>query len=363
MRIAYLLTRSDALGGATIHVRDLAMRLPQDGHEVMVFIGGTGMVTEELKGKGVSFKSLKFLQRSVHPYKDLRAILEVSVELKKFRPDVISTHTSKAGIIGRIAGSLLGIPTLYTPHCWSFCDGFPNAGFYRLVEKFGSLWGPKIIMVSEWERQLALAKNVASEKKLLTLHNGMPDLGEEFRADPMARPPKIVMIGRFEEQKNHRMLLEALYELRHAEWKLELIGNGPLQGEMEILAEKLGILGRVDFVGYRSDIAERLSDAQVFALVSNWESFPRSILEAMRAGLPVLTTAAGGSGESVLHGKSGYVVSLDDRDELVSSLEKLVTNASLRQEMGQCSRKRYEQFFTFERMCRETLEVYESLLS
>lgn len=360
MRIAYVITRSDALGGASIHVRDLSSSLIASGHEVRVFIGGEGVVTEALQKKEIPYAALKKLKRSVDPMADIQAIFELRSALKAFGPDIVSCHTSKAGLIGRIAGKLLGVPTIYTPHCWSFCDGFPHAGFYRWIEKIGAVFGPKIVMVSEWERQLGIEKAVAKTSKLITIHNGMPDIVDSLRAHPKIAPPTIAMIGRFEEQKNHRMLLMALSSLKDLDWKVQFIGNGPLEEEAKALSEELDIRDRIHFAGYRTDIAECLSKVQVFALISNWESFPRSILEAMRAGLPVITTDAGGSAEAVSNGANGYVVGLRDSALLESRLRTIIEDSELRQKMGNQSRERYEAFFTFDRMQQETLNLYNS---
>jgi glycosyltransferase involved in cell wall biosynthesis len=171
------------------------------------------------------------------------------------------------------------------------------------------------------------------------------------------------MVARFEEQKDHCTLLRALGRLAPREWTLELIGDGPLMEDAAELARGVGIADRVQFLGARHDVAQRLAEAQLFVLVSHWEGFPRSILEAMRAGLPVVTTRTGGAPESVEHGTTGAVVRAREVGELAAALEPLIASAALRRRMGDAGRRRYEAAFTFQRMLARTVSVYDQVLA
>ena len=151
MRIAYAITRADAVGGASVHVlRDGAAMLER-GHQAMVFIGGTGPVTERLARAGVPFRPLRFLRRAVRPDADLRACAELTAALRDFRPDLVSTHTAKAGWIGRAACARLGIPAIYTPHGWPIGDRMPGprALLFRVAERRGRPWARAIVCVCE----------------------------------------------------------------------------------------------------------------------------------------------------------------------------------------------------------------------
>lgn len=161
LRFAFVITRADAVGGASIHVRDVARMLIASGHETRVFLGGEGAVTDALRNESVPYTVIQGLVRNVDPLKDAGALLRLRTALKRFQPDLVSTHTSKAGVIGRVAAWSLGIPALYTPHCWSFVDGFPGAKFYLWAERVARPFGKRIIMVSEAERQDGLRHHVA----------------------------------------------------------------------------------------------------------------------------------------------------------------------------------------------------------
>ncbi|WP_297853548.1 glycosyltransferase [Meiothermus sp.] len=170
------------------------------------------------------------------------------------------------------------------------------------------------------------------------------------------------MVARFAVPKNHGLLLQALAGLQERPWEVELIGDGPLQSFAEEQAIRLGIRNRVHFVGARTDVAERLAQAHIFVLTSNYEAFPLSILEAMRAGLPVVASNVGGVAEAVIDGETGFLVPRGDLQALRSRLAQLIDNPQLRRQMGMAGRARYEAHFTLEQMLDKILAVYEKVL-
>jgi glycosyltransferase involved in cell wall biosynthesis len=170
------------------------------------------------------------------------------------------------------------------------------------------------------------------------------------------------MVARFEEQKDHATLFRALAGLGDLAWQLELVGDGPLFSEAVALAKQLGIASRTQFLGFRRDVTRRLADAQVFLLITNWEGFPRSILEAMRAGLPVVASDVGGNAESVRDGETGFIVPRGDVASLRTALARLIADPELRMRFGALGRRRFEERFTFERMCEKTFAVYRDVV-
>lgn len=364
MRIAFVITRSDSIGGAQVHVRDLAVHLLHEGHSVTVLVGGEGPFVEELAEKGIPYRCLRYLVRPIRPGIDLQGFWELRAALAELRPDLVATHSSKAGWLGRAAARSLGFRVVFTAHGWPFTEGVPGSQrwIYAQAERLAALFADRIITVSEYDRRLALRYRIAPAHKLVTVHNGLPDIAPTLYARPAVQPVRIVMVARFEPPKDHVTLLRALAGIRNLSWELELIGDGPLLKEMRVLAGRLGIGERVRFLGARKDVAERLAMAQIFVLVSNWEGFPLSILEAMRAGLPVVATDVGGIREAVIDDESGFLVPRKHAEALRACLFQLIDNLTLRVKMGRKGRMRFEQLFTFERMFRKTVKVYESVL-
>ena len=365
MKIAYVITRADAVGGASIHVRDLAQAMMERGHQAVVLVGGLGPVTDQLASAGVPFRSLENLQRSIHPVRDFRARAEMIAVLRELRPDLVSTHTAKAGWIGRAVGAQLRLPVLYTPHGWSIGNRIsPTLGaVFAVAERAAAKWASAIVCVCEYERRLAIEKGIAVPEKLVVVHNGMRDIPAGLHADPGLSPVRICSVARFESPKDHATLLRALAALRKKDWQVDLIGDGPLEPEMRKLAAALDISDRVRFLGYVPDPAPVLAGVQLFVLSSRSEAFPRSVLEGMRAGLPVVASDVGGVGEAVTDGVNGVLVRPRNVDALSAALAGMIENASRRQLLGRAARHVFEERFLLERMVEQTAAVYATVLS
>jgi glycosyltransferase involved in cell wall biosynthesis len=194
------------------------------------------------------------------------------------------------------------------------------------------------------------------------VYNGMGDVGPELRAHPGQTPVRLVMVARFGAQKDHPTLLRALAGLLDLPWEIDLIGDGELMAQTQALAAELGLSNRIHFLGQRRDVDLLLARAQVSILATNWEGFPLSILEAMRAGLPVIATEVAGIGESVQDGETGYLVPRGDVEVLRDRIRRLLTDATLRTRLGAAGRTRFEQHFTLPLFVQNTLAVYEEVV-
>jgi glycosyltransferase involved in cell wall biosynthesis len=337
----------------------------EQGHEAAVIVGGSGPFTTGLEAQGIPTIILRHLVAPIAPLQDARALAEIRGALKELRPDLLSAHSSKAGILGRLVARSLGVPVVFTAHGWAFTPGIPplQAALYRRIERMAAPLASRIIAVSEFDRHLALDCGIGSQSQVVTVHNGMPDVAGGLRADPGRVPVRLVMVARFEPQKDHRTLLIALGGLRQHQWELDLIGDGPLLPDMERLCGELRIADQVRFWGQRLDVDARLAEAQICLLITNWEGFPRSILEAMRAGLPVIASQVGGIEESVEDGVTGYLIGRGDVAVLRSRLEQLLLDPELRRRLGAAGRTRYEQQFTLGHTVAKTLAVYHQILA
>lgn len=368
MKIAYVITRSCEIGGAHIHIRDLSSWLQHQGHEVKVFVGGEGVFIDLLEKASLSHFQLKYMKRPISPFNDVIAIKELANALKAFQPDIVSAHSAKAGIIARLACANTGLPCVFTAHGWSFTDGvkWPASLIFRSLEKLLAPLSKAIITVCENDKALALEKKVTRADKIKTIHNGMPEIDTSiFNTShlPAADSPTIVMVARFEEQKDHRTLVNALASLNDLPWNLQLVGDGPFQEEIKMLARGYGLEDRIQYLGRRQDIPEILDSADVFVLTTNWEGFPRSILEAMRAGLPVIATEVAGIPESVKDQVTGYLVPPGDSELVSQRIRQLLESEDLRKKLGAKGREHFEANFTFEKMANATLDLYTEIVN
>ncbi|HEX2251165.1 MAG TPA: glycosyltransferase family 4 protein [Gemmatimonadales bacterium] len=364
VKIVLMVTRAEPVGGAQIHVRDLATALRAQGHVPTVITSGSGQFIEDLRARSIPVIILDHLTAPMRPIQDLRALQELLTVLKELRPDLLTAHGAKVGILGRVAARTLRIPLIVTVHGWACAPGTPRlqAAVSRRLERLIGPLATKLITVSDFDRRFGVESRLVHAHRVVTVHNGMPDVPPTLRSSPGEMPPRLIMVARFEPQKDHITLLRALGGVQDRRWELELIGDGPLRSQMESLAEDLGIKGQVHFRGQRKDVAELLARAQISLLISNWEGFPLSILESMRAGLPVVASAVGGVEESVRDQETGYLVPRGDADTLRDRIERLLTDPSLRVKLGANGRRAYEQHFTLERMVAKTLAVYGEVL-
>jgi glycosyltransferase involved in cell wall biosynthesis len=364
VKIVFLVTRADPVGGAQIHVRDLAAAVRAHGHSPTIVTSGTGPFIEDLRARGIPVILLPHLTGPIKPLRDVSALREVIGVLKALRPDLVTAHGAKVGMLGRIASRRLQVPLIVTVHGWACAPGTPpvQAAVSRGLERLIGPLANKVITVSEFDRRFGLESRLVSAERVVTVHNGMPDITGTLRADPGQSPARLVMVARFEPQKDHSTLLRALGALKDIPWELDLIGDGPLRPPMENLAREQGLDDRIRFLGQRKDVAEILARSHISLLVSNWEGFPLSILESMRAGLPVVASAVGGVDESVRDGETGYLVPQGDVNLLRDRVGRLLRDQSLRARLGANGRERYEQYFTLERMVTNTLSVYREVV-
>src|SRR5207248_3053456 len=166
----HLVTRSDVIGGAHIHVRDLCMALKDEGHQVRVLVGGAGPFLDELEAHGIEREEVHHMVREISPVNDALALLHIRRRLKDLNPDLLSTHSSKAGWLGRFAARSLRIPVTFTVHGWAFTDGIPwgTSYVYAAVERLAAPLASKIITVSNYDKELAVRRGVASERRMVT---------------------------------------------------------------------------------------------------------------------------------------------------------------------------------------------------
>lgn len=365
MNIIFIITRSDAIGGAHIHVRDMAQRLLLEGNQVNVIVGGNGIYTKWLEDTNIPYTTAKHLVREINIFQEFLAYLELKKILTHLKPDLISTHSAKAGCLGRLAANSLKIPVIYTAHGWPFAEGVGNLSskIYIFLEKKLSKLSSRIITVSLQDKNLAIHHHVADKDQQVVVHNGMPNIDLPKPQRTESHNIVITCIARIDQQKDHKTLLIALSKLKQKNWQLKLVGEGQLTQQLKATCSDLGIENKILFLGYRKDIAEILAATDIFVLISNWEGFPRSILEAMRASLPVIASNVGGVSESVIDGKTGYLVQRGDSTTLENKLLELMTSKKLREDFGHQGRERFLKYFTFDAMFEKTQNLYKEIIS
>jgi glycosyltransferase involved in cell wall biosynthesis len=365
VKIVYVLTQSNDIGGASVHLLDLASAVQAQGHEVVILAGGDGIFHARARQIGLKTEALQHLVREISPWHDLQCVPELYKAFKRHKPDLVHLHSTKAGVTGRLVARLLGLPVIFTVHGWAFTDGVSarQAALYCHIEKFMARFASRIIAVSDYDRQLALNAGVGTPALITTIHNGMPSVAVAAQPAKQNAVPRIIMVARFDAPKNQNDLLLALQTIKDQPWQLELVGDGALWAQTKALADYLGLADRVEFPGNCNDVAERLARSDIFTLVSDWEGLPLSVLEAMRAGLPVVASDVGGVSEAVIAGKTGLLAARADTATLAAHLKLLLSSPETRHKMGQAGRAHFESGFTFKQMLDSTMAVYHDVLT
>lgn len=359
LRVMMVVTRAEA-GGAQVHVRDLVEGLSAVLDPLLV-VGDEGFLADEARRLDVPVRVLPELVRELSPRKDVAAVRRLRELVVQLRPDLVHTHSSKAGLLGRLAARLAGVPAVHTAHSWAFSDGVSRKrkAFAVPTEAMAALWTRRFIVVSEADREVGLRYGVARQAQLRVVHNGVRDSLLRARPDA-AGVPVITMVARMAAPKDHGLLLQALAEIR-APFRLRLVGDGPLRGQVEAMITNLRLDTKVELLGARLDVDALLADSQIAALLSVQEGFPLVVLEGMRAGLPVVASDVGGVREAVSHGRTGFLVPRGDVVALRAHLETLLGDPKLRESMGRQGRRDYEQHFSVTGMVERTIEVYREL--
>ncbi|MDQ7841235.1 MAG: glycosyltransferase [bacterium] len=369
-RVLHVITLSD-WGGAQAHVLALARGF-RHLYDVTVACGPGGPLVARLQKEGIRTVEIPGLTRNPRPLADLATLVRLSRWMRRERFALVHCHSTKAGLLGRVAARAAGIPAvLFTAHGWPFAGSWwPPIirALLVLAERAAARFTTTIICVSHHDREAALRAGIGPPERLVVIPNGIAP--EPWLADSAAEeggrgtgePCTAVMVGRFKEPKDPVTLVNAWARVGAAH-RLLLVGDGPMRPEVEALVRKQGLEGRVAVLGARDDVPVLLRSSDIFVLSSRWEGMPLAVIEAMMGGLPVVATDVGGVSEAVVNGETGLLVPPGNADALSVALDRLLTDPALRRRMGEAGRRRALEHFTEERMLAETAAVYERALS
>jgi glycosyltransferase involved in cell wall biosynthesis len=364
MKILFIITRGDTIGGAQIHVFTLVSHLKKCGYDVLVVYGGSESVFFDLLNtNSIPSISIPYFKNSVSPFFDVRTVLKVDKIINTFSPDLICLHSTKAGILFRLSGYFRRIPVVLTVHGWAFTNGvsYKRQLIFSLIEKYFSKFITKYILVSNFDLQLAKQKNIAKLSKFELIHNGINKIPSmNSKSFSIGYGLTIVMISRFDEQKDQKLLLEACADLE--EITIDFVGDGPKFNHVKNYFNNGKFRCKANFHGLQTNIASFLERADLFALVSNWEGFPLSTLEAMSFYLPVIVSNVGGASEAVSEGVNGFVVPKGDKKALKEKIEFLLKNKSSLKTLGNASFSIFHSYFSAETMIEKTINLYEKTL-
>jgi glycosyltransferase involved in cell wall biosynthesis len=361
VHVAHVITKLD-VGGAQTHVVELALGQVAGGHRIDVVAGVGGPAADRLTALGVPVLIVPELGDSRGRVSQRAAVAAVTLALGRIAPDLVHGHSSNGGLAARMAARRLRLPSVYTAHGWPFQKG--AAWKQRLMsfagEFVGGHLGDAVIVLTEAEQRRARRARVVPGDRLWVVPNGIADVPPELRrTGPLGdRAPTLVMVARFAPPKLQTELVVALAELADEPWTLRLVGDGPQLDECRSAVERLGLGGRVEFLGHRDDVAEVLASSDIGVLWSRYEGLPISVMEYMRAGLCCVGSDLPGVRE--LLGRDGGMVARSAVG-LGEALRRLFADRTDIDALGTTARNRYVERFSAESMVAATDAVYAAV--
>ncbi|MCX7418869.1 MAG: glycosyltransferase family 4 protein [Planctomycetia bacterium] len=342
-------------------------------------LGPEGSLEDRARRGGFGFRVLPKLHRAIRPWQDWRAYRAMIEMLREIKPQIVHTHSSKAGIIGRAAAAKLGIPAVHTIHGASFHYGQSVLAYeaYRLAEQWAAKRCVKIISVADAMTEQYAAAGIASKEKFVTISSGMevePFLSPPRQRDVVRRELGIgsgdVVIGkiaRLFHLKGHEFVIAAAQKivLEHPNTKFLFVGNGILRERYQQYIDSLGLTKNFIFTGLvpPDRVPELIHAMDIVVHTSLWEGLARVLPQGLIAGKPVVSYDVDGAREVVISGENGYLLPPQSVEELSHALSILVADPALRASFGNAGRDRFTDQFRHQTMTRRIREVYAEVLS
>jgi len=346
------------------------------GYEVHVATR-LGERREELNKQRIVCHNINFA-RSINPLAALRSLKQLTKLMKKNNFSLVHVHTPMAAFLGRLAARLTRIkPVLYTAHGFHFFKGAPwyYWAFIYPAEYIAGKWTDGLIVINQEDYTNAQRMRFQPKKNLFLVHGGVGvDLKQiiefslidnsDIRKELGISNKDIVIscIAELIPRKNHIFLLKAWQKITREFNNIHLlfIGKGKCLNNLKEYV-KQNLLPRVYFLGYRKDVSKIVEKSDIVTLVSKHEGLPRSIMEAMALGKPVVVSNVRGNHDLVKQGENGFLVELGDVDGLISSLKKLINNAEIRADMGKVSLEKVKEY-DIEKVLIEMASIYDYYL-
>ena len=373
------------MGGPALHVAYLTAGLRERGYDTTLVAGSLARGEDSMAfvadARDVQIVRIDELGREISPLRDFVATLRLARLIRRERPDILHTHTAKAGTIGRVAALLAGrrgppiVVHTFHGHVLRGYFGPLRSRFFRLLERWLAARTTALIAVSPQVRDDLVALGVAPPERFVVVRLGIEleervAAGHDGRAESRRylgiEPDRFAVgwIGRMTAVKRTDDVLVAFKRLREEgiDAVLCMVGDGPDRPELERRAHELGVVRHTLFLGYQADVAPFYAAFDALVLPSSNEGTPVSAIEALAAGRPVVATRVGGVPDVVQEGRDGFLVDPGATDDLAERLTRLARDPDLRERMGAAGRERVLPRYAVARLIDDVDRLYRSLL-
>ena len=328
--------------------------------EITVISKADGPLVDRCQELNYRHIAVKNFQRSIGG-KDFLAFSELYRIMRKHKFDIVHTHSSKSGFIGRVSARLAGVPKIiHTVHGYPFNEfqAKPVQLFYQFLEKTAASFCDYVVFVNNGERKLAIQKRWVKTQQAVTIFNGVKHLSEK----PQSAHDDIFTIGsilRFWEQKNIITTIQVAIDLCNeiSNVKFIFLGDGMLHDEATKLVAENSLQERIILPGWQSNVGDWLRIFDLFLLYSKWEGLPMSILEAMSYGLPIVASDISGNDELV-DSTNGILVDINDPNKLKVALKEIAENRDKLSIWSENSYKKISEIFNLESFSQKYKELY-----
>jgi glycosyltransferase involved in cell wall biosynthesis len=367
------------LGGAQEVALYTVANLDRTRFRPVLLTGPGGLLTDEAKAlPGVQIEIIPFLGRTVRPVRDLRALFDLVRVLRQLRPAVVHTHSSKAGILGRWAAWLAGVPVIvHTVHGFGITPSQPAVLRFLLIglERLTSLITTHWIAVAEANIEEGLRWGIFDRGQATVIRPGIDPRPfrvplssqerDQVRASLGAGKGDLLvgMVACLKPQKAPRDFVDVAVRVcaRLPKARFVLIGDGDLRAAVEDHIRSANVAGRVWIIGWRRDIPAVMQALDAFLLTSHWEGLARVLLEARAARVPVVATRVGGTAEAIVNGRHGRLCERGDVNGLADRLCEILSDAVLREKMRNGGELPAE--FDIHEMLVQCERLYDKLLA
>ena len=392
IRVIHIITRLD-MGGSAQETLLTLLTLDPRFYKLTLIKGSTSesaMTSAEFQNvnqqlaaacdRGVEIITLPSLVRRISPYHDLKALVLLWSLIRRYKPHIVHTHTSKTGVLGRLAAWLARVPAIiHKPHGHVFYGHFgPRVSrFFLMVERLLSRITDHVVALTPMEARDYFGLRVLTAEKISIIHSGVElnryhitaKKRQQKKKELGISPDSLVVgfVGWLIPIKGVTYLIKAMAEVvqRHPNSLLVLVGKGDEKGEEEIKlkeqVENLGLADNVRFLGWRPDVDEIMGCFDIFVLPSLNEGMGRVLVEAMSAGLPIVASRGGGIPDLVKHGENGLLIPPADEGALERAISDLLSDKSRRKHMGETGKKMCRPY-SVEVMVEKIDKLYSRLL-
>jgi glycosyltransferase involved in cell wall biosynthesis len=372
LKVAHIITRLE-LGGAQQNTLYCCERHDRKKYDVILICGAGGQLDDEARWiKDCRKYFLSELKHPLSPFFDWMALRRLTEILKLEQVDIVHTHSSKAGILGRLAAKRAGVPhILHTIHGWGFYPGqfFALRWLYQALERWAAKFTEVLIAVSEENKQTGLANRIGRLEQYEVIHSGVdPKKYALNRAEAAgARQkfktqdrPTVLVLSNFKKQKSPLDVVAAAEALapRLPNVLFLWAGDGTLMSEVEKRIEASGLKDNFNLLGWRNEVGELLAASDVLLLTSIYEGLPRVVLQAMAAGKPVVATSVSGTPEAVQSGVNGFLHPAHETGAMAESLYQILSSPALAKALGLAGKSRLKGTFQIAAMLKAIEKVY-----